>query len=257
MDRLPNIQMQSPEEVSQLADDLRIINDDLPIKEDLKGDPFVRENVISNRKVAPIKPKKTVSEKKLNSLAKAREIQKQKRAEKKRLELEKIKKTESQQSFEKDSQQEEIKGSELQLEVKDEQVIATKMETFKEQANKTIEKKEQKIETFIEQTGFDKDEDSQNMNEKEFEKWLKNFDRFKKMHDAVEKEKERQRLKEEQKEKQLRDKYFKMFKEQSFLENKINEKTPIESVQKTPKQFHDNSILHSEKPDYGEFSNYF
>lgn len=244
MERFPDISMKNPEEVKELADDLRVINGDEPLKEDLSADPFDRSNV-TNRKVEPLKPKKRVAtEKQKNSLAKAREVARQKRAEKKKAELEKIKQRENPQP--------QQQAPQVQLEVKGEEVVAQKMESLKERNEKIIEKKEEKLNDFVEQTGFDENEEYENMDEIEFNLWLKNFDKFKKMMDAVEKEKERQRIKEEEKEKQLREKYFKMFKEQ--------EQTPIKHSQPQPpvkQSQYEPQLLDAEQPDYGEFSNYF
>ncbi len=246
MERLPDISMKNPEEVKELADDLRVINGDTPLKEDLSQDPFDRSNV-TNRKVEPLKPKKRVAtEKQKNSLAKAREVARQKRAEKKKAELEKIKEREN-------PQPQTPQTPQVQLTVKNEEVVAQKMETLKERNEKIIEKKEEKLNDFVEETGFDENEDYEDMDEVEFNMWLKNFDKFKKMMDAVEKEKERQRIKEEQKELQLREKYFKMFKEQN-PQTQVKQ-TPPPKQQYEPK--YEPQILDAEPTDYGEFSNYF
>ena len=101
-------------------------------------------------------------------------------------------------------------------------------------------------------------EDIEEVSKKEFEKWIKNMDKFEKMMIAMEKEKQREMeklLKVEQKEKQ----------KELDLENKIRQKIKREQKQEqdvkynkpTYQNISTQPILQQPTNDYGEYSNMF
>ena len=137
---------------------------------------------------------------------------------------------------------------------------------------KRVEKKKTQIEKKMEKsdivTKIDKtnnipvieisEEELLDMDKKEFEKWIKNMDKFEKMMNAMEKEKQREMeklLKLEQKEKQ----------KELDLENKIRQKIKREQKQEqdvkynkpTYQNISTQPILQQPTNEYGEYSNMF
>ena len=181
MDKFPDISMAEEDEsleIKDLADDLAVINSDLPpAKEDLKQDPFIRKKAAPLKPEAPIeneiiekkpakkeKPKRPLSEKQKAHMANMRRLAREKR---------------------------EAKKKEAKIEEKKEKI----METIPEESKAP----EAKVE---------KNEDDQ------FGNWLKNMDRYASMQLAYQKEERRKQELAAKKEKALEAKYFAKFQAQ-------------------------------------------
>ena len=123
----------------------------------------------------------------------------------------------------------------------------------KEQIEKTMEKRDivSKVEKKMEVPIEHSEEEILDMDKKEFDKWIKYMDRFEKMVEAMEKQKEREQEKVRQQE--------------AVIEAKIRKKIEMENKQRsnekhsTPDYTDINNIpvLENKENDYGEFSNMF
>ena len=217
MNRLPNIDMPPADslEIKDLSEDLAVVNEDLPPQEDLSGDPFQRAPAFK-----PPPPNPTVEKPKKPK----RQV-----SEKQRAHLANARKL----------------ARERKLEAK-------KQKELGEQKIKEVKKVEKKVNVPIDSAKEPvHDKDPEDMSEKEFQKWLKNMDRYADMLTALNKEKRRKQEEAEKKEKEMEAKYFKKFQE---LQNRL--KKPSEQPrQQIPQSSLD--LLNKVEEDYGEYSKYF
>ncbi len=127
----------------------------------------------------------------------------------------------------------------------------------KEQIEKTMEKSdivskvEKKMEKSINEVTELSEEEILDMDKKEFNKWIKYMDRFEKMVEAMEKQKEREAEK--------------VRKQEELIEAKIRKKIEMENKKRSNEKhsvpdysdINNNPVLENKENDYGEFSNMF
>ena len=192
MERFPDVEvlsveeLQPPETDADIKSDLRIIE-----MEDLKQDPFDRTAVPPAKLTKP-KPKRQLSEKQKETLARGRMTLRERR-------------------------EQQRKNRELNK-------VDVDYTDYKKMAPEPPTKPPTSA--------------AAQVPEKEFEKWLKNMDKFHSLMEKVEAKKKKQREEEERKEKELEEKYFKRFQERQTAK----------PTQSEPKSKHE---------EYGEFAHYF
>jgi len=217
------------EEVTEgaLNDDLEIINGDLPPKiEDLTETPFIQT---PKRKPAfkppPPKTQEIVEEVEDEVTEHIQEVKKIKPkkplSEKQKAHLEKMR--------------------------------LKKANKKKEQIEKTMEKRDivSKVEKKMEKPKEVTEEEILDMDKKEFDKWIKYMDRFEKMVDAMEKQKEREAEK--------------IRKEEAIIEARIRKKIEMENKKRSNEKhdipdysdINNNPLLENKENDYGEYSGMF
>ena len=123
----------------------------------------------------------------------------------------------------------------------------------KDQIEKTMEKSDivSKVEKKMEKPKEVTEEEILDMDKKEFDKWIKYMDRFEKMVEAMEKQKERENEK--------------IRKEEAILEARIRKKIEMENRKRSNEkhavpdytEINNTPVLENKENDYGEFSNMF
>jgi len=218
------------EEVNEgaLNDDLEIINGDLPpVSEDLTETPFIQT---PKRKPA-FKPPPPNTE----------EIVEEKEEEHIDIVEQKIKKIKPKKPL---SEKQKAHLEKMRLK---------KANKKKEQIEKTMEKRDivSKVEKKMEAPKELTEEEILDMDKKEFNKWIKYMDRFEKMVDAMEKQKQRE--------------VEKIRKEEEILEARIRKKIEMENKQRSNKKhdipdysnINNNPVLENKENEYGEYSSFF
>ena len=218
------------EEVNEgaLNDDLEIINGDLPpVSEDLTETPFIQT---PKRKPA-FKPPPPNTE----------EIVADEEEEHIDIAEQKIKKIKPKKPL---SEKQKAHLEKMRLK---------KANKKKEQIEKTMEKRDivSKVEKKMEAPKELTEEEILDMDKKEFNKWIKYMDRFEKMVDAMEKQKQRE--------------VEKIRKEEEILEARIRKKIEMENKQRSNKKhdipdysnINNNPVLENKENEYGEYSSFF
>ena len=123
----------------------------------------------------------------------------------------------------------------------------------KEQIEKTMEKSDivSKVEKKMEAPKELSEEEILDMDKKEFNKWIKYMDRFEKMVEAMEKQKEREAEK--------------VRKQEELIEAKIRKKIEMENKKRSNEKhsvpdysnINNNPVLENKENDYGEYSSFF
>ena len=214
---------------ADLDNDLKIINEDLPPKgEDLKTSPFIQQPArIKNPAFKPQPPKQEDIEADLSV--------------KQEIELDKLNEPQT-------------------LKVKS--IKPKKPLTEKQLANlekmrmKKIEKAQQKVEKTMAKNDITKDiekpkeysqEEVMDMEQAEFENWMKYMDKFDKMMKAIQKDKERQAMEVARKEKEIEDRIRKKIEMENQQRNNVSAKTQEANV----------PILQQPTLDFGTYSQMF
>ena len=207
----------------ELNDDLEIINGDLPaIGEDLTETPFIKAP--QRKKTFKPPPPKTeeIVEDEEPHIQEVKKIKPKKPlSEKQKAHLEKMR--------------------------------LKKANKKKDQIEKKLEKSDivTKVEKKMEIPKDFSEEEILDMDKKEFDKWIKYMDRFEKMVEAMEKQKERENEK--------------IRKEEAIIEARIRKKIEMENRKRSNEkhavpdytEINNTPVLENKENDYGEFSNMF
>ena len=223
---------------ADLADDLKIINSDLPPeREDLKQSPFTTK---PTRKPA-FKPKPPVIEETIEEEPQEEEYNEEEQEEE---DLEppkpKVKALKPKKPL-----SEKQKAHLEKCRIK-------KLEKAKGKVEKTLQKNNIVNKIALPQQEEKTDEELMNMDNAEFERWMKNMDRFDKMLKAIKKDEERKQqeaLKQEQEiENRIRKKIEMENKEKQGIRTTTEAKVPILQQPVQPIE---------EQPQYGQYSSMF
>ena len=223
------------EEVNEgaLHDDLEIINGDLPpVSEDLTETPFIQT---PKRKPA-FKPPPPNTEERV--IAEQQEVEDEEE-EHIYIAEQKVKKIKAKKPL---SEKQKAHLEKMRLK---------KANKKKEQIEKTMEKRDIVSKVKMEAPKELTEEEILDMDKKEFNKWIKYMDRFEKMVDAMEKQKQRE--------------VEKIRKEEEILEARIRKKIEMENKQRSNKKhdipdysnINNNPALENKENEYGEYSSFF
>lgn len=223
------IEFDETEDISaDLDNDLKIINEDLPPKgEDLKTSPFIQKP--ARIKKTAFKPAPPVQEDIEADLTVKQEIESDKLNDTPALKVKSIKPKKP--------------------------LTEKQLANLEKMRMKKIEKAQQKVEKTMLKTDITKNiekpkeysqEEVMEMEQVEFENWMKYMDKFDKMMKAIQKDKEREALEVAKKEKELEDKIRKKIEMENQQRNNITPKVPEANV----------PIL-QQPQDFGSYSSMF
>ena len=220
------------EEVTEgaLNDDLEIINGDLPPKlEDLSETPFIQT---PKRKPAFKPPPIATHAEGTDTIAVSEAIEDK---------VQEVKKIKPKKPL---SEKQKAHLEKMRLK---------KANKKKQQIEKTMEKSDivSKVEKKMEAPKELSEEEILDMDKKEFNKWIKYMDRFEKMVEAMEKQKERENEK--------------IRKQEEVIEAKIRKKIEMENKKRSNEkhsvpdysEINNNPVLENKENEYGEFSSFF
>ena len=215
------------EEVNEgaLNDDLEIINGDLPpVSEDLTETPFIQ----TPKRQPAFKPPPPNTEEIVEEVEDEEEEH-----------IQEVKKIKAKKPL---SEKQKAHLEKMRLK---------KANKKKEQIEKTMEKSDIVSKVKMEVPKELSEEEILDMDKKEFNKWIKYMDRFEKMVDAMEKQKQRE--------------VEKIRKEEEILEARIRKKIEMENKQRSNKKhdipdysnINNNPALENKENEYGEYSSFF
>ena len=214
---------------ADLDNDLKIINEDLPPKgEDLKTSPFIQQP--ARIKKPAFKPQPPKQEDIEADLSVKQEIELDKLNEPQTLKVKSIKPKKP--------------LTEKQL-ANLEKMRMKKMEKAQQKLDNTMAKND--ITKDIEKPKEYSQEEVMDMEQAEFENWMKYMDKFDKMMKAIQKDKERQAMEIEKKEKEIEDRIRKKIEMENQQRNNVSAKTQEANV----------PILQQPTLDFGSYSQMF